>query len=307
MSDSAFIDQACQKIRRLIAQEKLKEAHKICYELSQQYPKELDFKGLLNEIETEVEEKNQKIAEEKLEEIEPLWKEKKYDKIISELQEIAKAIPSNKIIKQQIEKAKQKYSEQVENLQKEFFSKQRARLEKLLDTNTFEFQSELYILESNNPQNSKIKDMVKELKGELINKKIKEKTELLKSTKHQDIKNFIAELKKIDPQNENLRRLDENTRIRTHKDQIDEKKEYIHSGFSQYEELIKIKKYDKAIKVAEEILKADHRNKAAIKAKRKAEKLFYYHTKSLVIKEIEKSAPAIRKSYKKKPANFIKL
>jgi hypothetical protein len=307
MSKSAFINQACQKIRRLIAQEKLKEAYTICQGFLQEYPNEDDLLMLAHGIEVQVDENNQKIVDEKLKDLAKLWKEEKYSEIITELKKLLKASPENSKLIEQFERAKSSYKKQVDTLQSNFFKGQRERLEKILRDQPDELQSALYILESNNQNNLKIKALSKEYKDKLIKKRIKERSALLKSGKSEEISNFIQGLKKIDKENEELKKLEQSSKIQTHKSQLNKKEEYIYEGMTKFDDLMKLGEYDHAITVADEILKIEPKYQPAQKAKKRAERNFYFHTKRLVIKEIAMLNKKQKKSYKENPSEFIKL
>ena len=302
-----FFTQIEQNIEIMISDGKLKEAYEKCKRYASQYPDETVFADLMRKIEKKVEEKNEKVIKSKIEEVEPLWDKKDYVEILNKLKPILAIGPNNSKLKDLILKAQENYREEVEELQKNFKKKSVEKLDKLLKEDEKGLREELFLMEKNNPGNKQVLAITKEYRDKLIKKKIKDKEDLIYSDKYEDIENFISQLEKIDKSNKIIVELEKKLKLKQHGSQLDEKGEYIYKSHTHLDTLMRLGKYDKAAKVAEELLAVDKGNKKLIKIKEKADAKVNKETKETAIKSVEESYPSLKKDYKKDKSRFIKI
>lgn len=307
MSDSAFLTQIEQSINSLLSEKKFKEAYELCNEYIRQYPDEGPLKKLRSHIEDEVESENQAIINKKLSELEPLWKEEKYESILRGLREIRVIRPNDRKINKLYTQAQRAYLEQVEKLKKTFYDKQEVRLTEVLTNNPEELLDELLDLENENQGNVDIQKLSQEFKDKLINKKVKEKSELLQSGKFEAIEHFIDQLRKIDPKSPKIEEVINYTKQNQHLSQRSEKEEFIYKGEKHLDTLMKLNKFDKAILVAKEILSLNPHDNFAKKILEKAKSKYFDQSRETVIDQIISGLPQLKEEYKSQSGQFIKL
>jgi len=307
MSNAPFLEQLEQNLNGLIAEKKFKSAYEKCINILKENPEDKRFIKLKKRIEEEVEDSNKKIIKEKLEEIAPLWKDNKYVEILKELQELLKLSPKNTKLLDLYKKAQTAYIKEVKLLQDKFDKEQNKKLGKLLESDESKLLDELFYLEKNNPGNSHILELTKKFRTKLIENKIKEKSDLIYSDKYDSIQNFINQLRKIDKQSEIVDKLEHSTKKRELGTQFEEKTEFVYKGEQHLNNLMRLKKYDKAIKVAEELLSVDQNNKKVSKTLKKAEQKFFAQTKNETIESINKEKDKLKSEYEKDKKSFTKI
>lgn len=288
MSDSPYFDQLEQNIQSLLSEKKIKQAYEMCMKVLDKMPGEPRFSKLKKRIEDSVEEENNKIIEKTISDLKPLWSEKKYAEILKKLEPLLQVSKNNGKLNDLIIEAQEKYKEQIEELKKEFEKNQRTRLTKIFEESPERMIDELYFLETNNSSDEVTKKLVTEFRDKLIEKKIKDKKDLLDSDKFDVIYNFIEELKKIDDKNLRIKEVDEKTRRRQNETQMENKGEFVYKGENYLSTLMKINKYAEAIRVAEEILQTDPNNGEVKGILEEAKSKFYDQSRDETISIMEK-------------------
>jgi len=288
VSDSPYFDQLEQNIQSLLSEKKIKQAYEMCMKVLDKMPGEPRFSKLKKRIEDSVEEENNKIIEKTISDLKPLWSEKKYAEILKKLEPLLQVSKNNGKLNDLIIEAQEKYKEQIEELKKEFEKNQRTRLTKIFEESPERMIDELYFLETNNSSDEVTKKLVTEFRDKLIEKKIKDKKDLLDSDKFDVIYNFIEELKKIDDKNLRIKEVDEKTRRRQNETQMENKGEFVYKGENYLSTLMKINKYAEAIRVAEEILQTDPNNGEVKGILEEAKSKFYDQSRDETISIMEK-------------------
>lgn len=307
MSENAYFDQAEQNIKLLIAEKKYKEAYISCKKFLEKFPDESRFIKLKEEIEHDVDEENQTVIEKKLNEIKPLWKQEKYIEILKQLRELLKIAPSSKKIQELMAEAQESYKKEINKLTEDFEKKESERLNELMEKDEKRLIDEMFLLEKSNPGNKSVLALTKKYRDKLIDKKIHEKEYLIYSDKFDDIANLISQLKKIDDKNAQIDHLEKLIKTRKLGEQVDDKNEFVYKGEQYLITLMKLKKYDKALQVASEIMAVDKSNKNIPKIYEKAEKGFYKQTRKDVINIIIQNQPQLHEEYSKNKDKFIKI
>lgn len=303
----AYLQQAEQKIRRLIQEKKYKEAYALCNNYLLEYPYEKLFTGLKDEIEAAVEENNQDFIKAKIDALKPLLKEEKYSAVLEELKKLLEIDPQNKKVAKLYRSAQAAYQQQINKIQKDFNKGQEQRLENLLENNPTALLEELFTLERNNPGNASIFALTTNFRDRIIAQRIKAKEDLVYSEKYDAIDHFIEELRMIDKKNPRIDELTNIVRARQHFSQLHEKEEFIYRGEKHIDTLMKLKKYDKAVSAANEILAVDKSNKRIAKLLEKAKKKFFGQSREDSIKAVEKNLPQLKSDLAKEPDKFRSL
>lgn len=305
--EDAFFRQAEQNIVQLMHDKKYKEAYSLVKQFLERFPHEKTFIKLKKQIEEAVEEENESLINEKLESLKPLFKEEKYEEILKILKELLTLSPNSSKLQKLYQETQIKYQNQVTVSQEKFEKKQRARLDELLQTNETLLIEEIFLLETQNSDVPRIRKLAQEYRDKVIEKKIKEKKELIYSDKYDAISNFIEQLKKIDPNSPRITELENIVGGKKLVNQSEQKSEYIYAGQTHLDTLMKLKKYDKVIKVSEEILKTDPENITAKKMLEEATRLFFAQTKEESIDSINKNLPALKQEYEKDKTKFTTI
>lgn len=307
MANFAYFDQLELKINSLLNDRKFKEAFSICREAILQYPSETRFIKIKERIEKAVEEENEKIIQNKLEEIKPLWKEEKYLEILKTLKNLLAASPDNSKIKNLYIDAEKLYRKQYEKLNEKFNRDQRIRLDSILKENPSQLAEELYILSKENSGNAIVKNLVTEYEEKLIAKKIEDKKELINSNKFDVIENFLDELRKINKFSKKIQEIESQIKSRKLEGEIVQTKEFVYGGEKYLDTLSKLKKFDKAMKAAEEILKVDPNNKEAKTVLEESAEKYKDQVRDLAIDSINKNLEGLKTEYNQDKTKFIKI
>lgn len=307
MSDTAFFEQIEQNIVSLINEKKLRLAHDRCLATLKNFPTEKRFLKLKEKIESLAEEENEKYIDAQIENAEQLMEAEKYVEAIKTLNPLLKLTKSTGKIEKLIIKSQEKYKSKTEKQISEFKKQEGKRLEDILTKEPDRLLDELYYLENENQGNKTVLALTAEYRGKLIGKKIKEKSALLNSTKYDDINHFIMQLKAIDKNDPQIAALEQMMKLRQHNVQIDRQREHIYESQKQLITLMQLKKFDKAIKVAEEILTMEPSNKEVQKILAKANSKFFKQTKSQSIDTILQNQSALEADYKKNVGEYIKI
>ncbi|MBI2634290.1 hypothetical protein HYW82_01295 [Candidatus Peregrinibacteria bacterium] len=302
-----FFQEAEQKIRRLIDEKQYRQAYGLCKEYLMEYPYDELFLNLKTEIEELVNENNENIINKKIVELEKDFKEEKYAGILEELKKLLEVNPRHKQLVKFFRKTQGAYEKQIGKNQQYFDENQRQRLEILLEQNPAGLIEELFILEKNNPGNQNVLNLTTEFRDKLIAEKIKEKEELIYSEKYEAIENFIKELETVDAKNQRIAEIGKMAKARQHYSQLHDKEEFLYQGEKHIDTLMKLKKFDKAIKAANELLAIDRFNTRILKLLEKARKKLFTQSSEETIDIIQKKQEQLNTDHKNNPDKYIEL
>lgn len=304
---SAYIDQVEQNINTLLANKKFKEAYDLANELVDKFSHEGKTFKIKEKVEEAVRNENERIVKKEIKEMKEMWKEKNYTEIIKRLKKLIAISPDNSKLQKLEQKAQLEYRDEIKRLQIEFKKNQNVKFYKLLEEDETRLVEELFNLEKNNQGNKETLEITKNFRDKLIDKKIKENKKLLESEKFEDINNFIGQLKRIDKNNDKIGKLEKKINIKTYGSQKEESKEHTYRSVEQVIVLMKLKKYDKVIQGAEELIESNKQNKEIEKILKKAKKKFFKQTKNITIESIKTQLPKLKEEYKKNKDQFIKI
>ncbi len=304
---NAYFSQLERNIESLISENKFRDAHKLTAQALTKFPDERVFLKLKRKIEKLVEKGNSKYIGEQIAEAKELWRQESYIEMIEKLQKLLKVSPNNKKITKLIFKAQKKYKNKIEKIQSEFDKNQNKRLTELFKKEPAKLLDELFQLEKNNPGNRQVRKLTEKYRTQLIKQKIEKKEDLLYSDKYDAINNFIYQLRKIDKTNPEINKLENQIKLRQHGAQIEEKNEYIYKGGNHITTLLKLKKYNEAIKAAEELLALKKNNKRVRKLLAKAENKAFTENKNTIVEMISKNFKTLKEERHLAKNEFIKI
>jgi len=307
LSNQAFFDQIEQNINSLISEKHFKEAYSSCIKYINLYPGVAQLIDIKKRIEEEVAEENKKKVKEKIEEVRDAMKDKKYAESIKTLKDLLLISPNNSKIKDLILESQEGYKSQIDEQNKSFLKAKEKKLDNILETEPTSLIPELLIMEQNNAGNVLVQKLSLLYRDKLIAKKIKEQSVLLHSKKYNLVENFLNELEKINPQNEEVKKAKSEIRIGEHSEQTDEKEDFVYRSEKQLTTLVQLEKYDKAINVAQEILSIDSSNKRIKSLLEVIKGKYYEQSKNQVIEQIVGGQEMMLTSYKQDPSKFQKI
>lgn len=307
MAQQAYLDQIEKRITSNITEGKYNEAFNLCNETLEKFPDAKRIKKYREEIKKDVHKENQKIVKNKIKSIKPLWRKEEYNKIISELKPLLEIMPGDKKLRTMIIKAQEKYKKEIDEARKKFINEKENELTKLLKENPQKMISEIYFLENSNPKSNTIKNIARKFKTKLIQNKIDERGDLIYSDKYDAIGNFIEQLKIIDKENKTINDLEEMIKRRRYGSQISEKNEFIYKTKANLATLMQLKKYDKVIKAANELMEIDKNDEQTKKILTKAEKKYFRQNKNKTFNLIKNDLQKIKENYTRNKSLFKKI
>ena len=136
---------------------------------------------------------------------------------------------------------------------------------------------------------------------------ISDQKNLLYSDKFSEIESFIKQLKAIDPDNKRIKDLYPFLQDWKTLHQTEKKREFIFQGKEHLSNLFKLKCYDKALKVCEELLDLEPDSKEILKFKKKAKSFLFTQTRELSVKSLLKEMKGLADEFKKENSNIIKV
>lgn len=302
-----YIKQLAIKADSFLAERNYKKAYEIYQLLAEKFPMSREVFKIKEKIDKEVKRENEIKIKLKLKELKPYWKEKKYEQIIRQLKPYLVIAKDDKELINEYLKAQTKYKEQIETNQKNFKKEQIKKLSILVKTDEKAFFMELYQLEKNNPGNRFIKNLVSDFRNQYIHDKLNNNKELFESDKFDVIEKVINNLKTVNKRNARLLELEQEVKNRKFISQTTSKDESIYEGMTNLRTLIKLRKYSKALKAAKEIIRADNKNKEALKILKIAEKGFNKQIREQTINLIISKIPEIKEDYRNNRKNYIKI
>lgn len=307
-SGTIIIEEAVTNIRKLMAEKKWLEAHRECLDFLRYDPENLKIIRLKNKIEKTVKQQNRKAIREDLAKLGPLWHEKQYEDLLKHLRTLEPYIPDYPPLKNVIVKAQKLYAQQVQNKSKEIFNENRNLIEKCVSEKKFSdalVMAEKMLLAKDHEE--QIRKLVERIKSNWIQNEIEQNQALLKSEKFEDILLFYQGLLRIDKKSKLLKKAIETTKKRYQEYKIDIKKEFIFSSLEKIRTLYQLKKYEKVVEAAQEVLNIDPLNNQAESFLKKSSK----KTKRLINKEVvtqmSDAQKKLKEDWKAKKDQFIKL
>lgn len=305
---TTILKEAIQRIKNLIQSEKWREAHRACLEILRYDPENLQIIRLKNKIEKAVQRVNKRAIKEDIQKLQPLWKEKNFDKLLAHLKELRPYRSQHKTLDKFITKVDKAYAKAYAEDQKEYFDAEMEGIQKLLSEKKYqEAILAAQKLRITRYHEKDVKKLILKIKNEWIAHEIGSNKKLLESDKYEDALLKAQQIKKIDPESEKIKNLIKSTKSKYQRHKVVEQRDFIYKGLEKTRTLMQLKKFDKALQAASEILEVDPENKKAQYmfgvAKRKALK----SDNKALRKQMKKAKKQMKEEYKKDKSKFIKI
>lgn len=304
----AFFHQLQKNIETLVTEGKFSEAFEECVKILKLHPEQEEILQLKKSIEKKLLEQNKEEIKEGIKEAKKLEKEDAPEKALKKLKDLLKLSPNNEKLRRLYLKIQSKYKEKLEEEQEKFIEQKTKEFEELIKKDDIpQLLQSLNSLQNEYTRNKPIQVLVKKTKQELIQKEIEEKRDLLNSTKFDDIKSFIQDLKNIDEKSAVINKLEQYAKSRQMGSQIETFEEFVYTSKHDLKTLMKLEKYEQAATVAVELLETDPNNSEAAKILKKAEGKAFTQNRKEVVKNIKTILPALEAQYKQNKQNFVKI
>ena len=302
-----FLEQSIRNISILISEGKYKDAFGKLSVLMQSYPNNSQLHALKRKIQQEVLIENNKLIERELPKVKDLVRSQDFAKALNQLRDLKKYNPAHKELLKLLTKVQVKYIEESEKQKKIFMKSKLNYFNKILLERPNDLLDELYVFNSNNVGNKVAMQISNKMRDKLIEKLIDDQKDLLYSDKFDAIKNFMSRLKAIDPDNSRIKELEPLLLDWKLLHQTDKKREFLYKGLNHLETLMKLKKYDKALKVSTELLDLEPESKKLKNAVKKAESHLFSQTRSESAELIKSAQKKLKEELRSNPKSFIQI
>lgn len=302
-----YFDQVERNIKSLIGEQKFKEAYSLVKQLLAKYPGDKDAENLKKLVEKEVVASNQRLIDSKMPGLKKLFSEKKFPELVKECKALLKFDPDHKELVSLMNKAIKQYQEETSESLKNIEDSSRKMLEKLLSENPDRLVDELFSLDKAYAGNEVMKNVTSEYREKLIERLINEKEDLIYSDKFEAIDSFVKRLENISPTSQRVKDLKEMLRVLRHEAQTNDKREFLYKGGKHLQTLLRLKKFDKALQVAEELLEVNPNDKFARKVCNVARKKLYGVTRNDCVQLLLDHREEWQKELQSTPNSFVKI
>lgn len=302
-----FFEQLKQNIVRLIADGKPKEAYEKAKQLLAQYPEDDDVREIYEDVVKEIAEENDDKVNEALPALKEAYANGEFEKVLQETGKLLKFAPKHGDLRDlyfDAQKAYQKKLEQSLDLMKDRYRK---RFDELLEKSPHLLNEELFALDMANPTNEEVLHLTAEYRDHLIEKMIREKEELIYSDKTEALEHFLKSLQQIDPKSKRVEDLRRMIRMAEGEAAAEDRLEFMYRGEQHLKTLLRLKKYDKALKVAEEILVANPKSGYAKRGAAEARRKLYAQSREAAVKLLLENLPQLEADRKANPDNYLSV
>lgn len=308
MSSDPYIGQLEQNVTILLTDHRFKDAEKLCLDVLKSHPEyQAEVKALLQKITVAIADQNEKVIEKQLEDLEVLWNSKDYPTLIQELRKIIKIDPRNFEANDQLLRAQKAYLKVIDKNKKNFVANQAEEFERLLKEDPAELLQALFEFEKSNVSNEAMLKLAARYRDKLLEQKLSTHDELIKSGNIHDIEHLLAELENIDKSHPKLAKIRSMLSLLKLDDYSNQKLEFLYSAREHLDTLLQLKKYDKALQLAEEILSQNPKDSFVRKVAAKARRRLYSETRDITVEKITDDLAKTRSDFEQDPSSFIRL
>jgi tetratricopeptide (TPR) repeat protein len=305
---NAEIKKEIYNIKKLINEEKYKEAYSLCNKLLLNFPDNSVLNGLQKKIEKTVFKKNLKSVKKDLKKLKPLWKKQKYKELVEKLESLRSYVPGYAKVEKQLSKARRLYNKKAKKQVKHYFYDKINEIKKLFENDDYEkAYSTAKKLHKQFPKQQKSKEMLESAKDKYIDFRLKQNKSLLNSDKFDQIQSFLKDLLKIKPDSNQIKSLLKRAEKRESISLEFEEKEFVYKSYERILTLYQKKKYEEALKALNELLKVEPDNLKALELRKKARKKFNRKLTKEVIEKIKRLQKKFKKEYLENKKEFIKI
>jgi tetratricopeptide (TPR) repeat protein len=306
--EDAFFRQIRRNIEGLVIEGKLTDAYQRCKQVLDKYPNQRGVLDLKQDIEQKLLSQNKELVKEAIKEAKALVRKKELEKALRVIKKAIPLTPNDAKLKRLYLKIQKKYKETLGKAEKDFLDNKRKNFDELIEKEDFpKLINTLNTLSLEYSRNKEVLDLVNLYRERLVEMEVKKKQDLLNSEKFDDIKGFLKDLKGINPNSKTIKGLQEYISGRQMGHQVENIDEFIYSSQDSLETLMKLGKFEEAVRVATEILKTNPDSKKAKSVLKKARVKSFFLNQSLAAKKIKERLPDLKIKYKNNKENFVRI
>jgi len=306
--DEAFEIQLKRNIETLVADGKFSEAFEECTKILDKSPNNQLFINLKKSIEAKMQELNKEKVSVGAKEAKKLFKAKDIVGALKKIRELLILAPNDSTLIRLHGKFQEKYKKEMDKNEKEFISVKEEDFKKLLDAESYSILlQEIDQLESSYMGNKDVMSLATRAREALIQKELSNKKELLLSAKFDEIFDFINDLKNIKKDSKTLLDLEAVMKKRQAGSAMRTIGDFVYSGVNDLDTLMKLKKYNEAVQVSEELLEINPGDEKIRSIYKDAKRKSFTSSRNEAVAVIEKSLPALKEEYKVNKDNFVRL
>jgi tetratricopeptide (TPR) repeat protein len=303
-----IIREAIAEIKELMRQDKWREAHRACLEILRFDPENVKIIRLKHKIENAVKKINRDAIVQDIRNLDPLWKEKKYEELLGYLKKLQPYAVDFPKISTLIIKATKAYKRQLLTLQEDFLKQEIKRISDMGAEGKYaEAVKSADKLLSQQFDDQRIRNLLAKLKNDWIESELQQNRGLTDSEKYEDILLFYQGLVHIDGKSEKIKRLIENVKRKYQVFRIQQRRELIYKQLEKIKTLFQMGRFEQVMALTEEILDVDPQNKEARfflkKASKKAEKML---DKTILI-QMKSARTQLKSEMKANRKNFTRI
>lgn len=303
------LKEAYQKIRNLMDQERWQEAHRACLEILKYDPENIKVIRLMKKIEKAVEDINTKIIKEDIANLKELWDKQEYEELVTKLRGLKKYSKTYPPLLKELEKAEKAYQKQLHEEQVSAFDEERKKIDEYIANQKFaDAMRATQKLRITRIRENEIKKLLNKIRKMWVEHELKRQQGLLSSKKFEEILLALQQIQSIDPHSDRIKKIIDNVKKKYQRYKVDEKKDFIYKGLEKTRTLIQLKKYDKAVQAAHEILEIDPDNDTARKLFRRAKTKLGKSINKDLLKQMKNSREEIKEDMKTaKKGKYVKI
>jgi tetratricopeptide (TPR) repeat protein len=305
---SDILQQSYLQIENLIKEGHFLDAHRACLELLRLDPQNLKVIRLKSKIEKLVATNNRNLIKKDLAALEPLWREKNYKEYALNLKKLEPYMNDYPPLRKIFVRAQKAYEKQIREEENFYFSNECEKILSLAEQKNF--SQALLDAEKLLAFQSKERDtrnLLIKLRKLWIEEEIRSNQTLLASNKFEEIFMFYQKMKKIDPESSVIEDLIRTAQKRYERFRIDEKKEFLYDALTKTRTLFQLKKYEKSLEAAKEILSIDPFNKEVQGLLKKSQTKARHQLEEEVVQQILSSKKRLQSEYEQNHQAFQRV
>jgi len=296
------------KIEELLREKDWPTAYKLCLEVLRFDPENGKFAKLKTHIENEVKKHNQLAIEQEIKNYKILLDQHQYEEYLKKLLSLKLYNKDYLELDNLILKARENVEIDLKEKQRAYLQDQFIFIDKLNEEHKYEEAITLAekLLALKFHQNI-LQKKLKITKDTWIKYELEQNQSLLNTESFEAIILLYIKLLKIEPKNKNLQNKLARIKRLNHLSKVDLKKDVIYKTLEDIRTLYQLKKYDKLLELAENILDIDAENHQAKTWRRLANIKLRYVMSKEIRSQINKNYQILKKEFANYSSEFVKI
>ncbi len=296
------------QVKLYMTEENWTEAYKICTKILSYDPENTTFIRLSHKIENEVKKHNLKAIQYDLQQLDHFLTEHNYEEYLRKIAPLQIYVKDYPEIANKIVGAKKLLDQQYEAKRNQAFHEISEEIKQKGDSLDYQITLQkldnLYKLDI---RKSEVKNLQKTVRGSYIRQQLQLNKGLLESNRFEDIIIFLLKLKKIDPENRDVKKVIDRIKSVYQYYKIENKKDFIFKTIEEIKTLYITRKYELCLELCERVLQIDPTNAVALKFSAKASKKADRQSMKKIFTDIHENFKKFPQSKDFKEKNYIRI